>query len=93
MATDHRRAGAERSWLPGKGPLGFGVDFAFERRPNKRTRSRRVWRLLRDGSLPTLFWSIREQAHCIFCISTLRGTLHKDPQAVYGETYLGPKGD
>ena len=100
MATDHLDARVtERSWLPGKGQLGFGVDFAVRNAQPKTADENRgaVGEFFWDGAWTTLFWvDPANKLTAVYFVQSdpFDGTLHKDiRKAVYGETYLGPKGD
>src|SRR5690606_33121156 len=59
MATDMLPAGVtDRSWLPGKGQVGFGIDFAVRHSPpaNAEEASGAVGEFFWDGYANTLFW-------------------------------------
>jgi len=59
MSTDMLPAGiTDRSWLPGKGQVGFGVDFAVRHSPpaNAEEASGAVGEFFWDGFANTLFW-------------------------------------
>jgi CubicO group peptidase (beta-lactamase class C family) len=59
MATDAMPAQVtDTSWLPGKGQVGFGIDFAVRIRPpaDAREASGAVGEFFWDGALDTLFW-------------------------------------
>ena len=59
MATDAMPQGVtDVSWLPTKGSVGFGIDFAVRIRPpaNAREASGAVGEFFWDGAADTLFW-------------------------------------
>lgn len=59
MASDLLPPGlADRSWLPGKGQVGFGVDVAVRLRPpaSREEASGEVGEFFWDGGVNTLFW-------------------------------------
>jgi CubicO group peptidase (beta-lactamase class C family) len=59
MATSHLSDSVtERSWLPGKGQVGFGIDFAVRVRPpaSAEENSGAVGEFFWDGAASTLFW-------------------------------------
>ena len=59
MATDMLPAEvSDRSWLPGKGQVGFGIDFAVRHSPpaNREEASGAVGEFFWDGYANTLFW-------------------------------------
>lgn len=100
MATDQLDPRVkERQWLPGKGNGGFGFNFFVRNgRPltaeeNRGALGEFYW----DGALSTFFIvdPVNDLA-AVFLVQTapFDGTLHRDfRRAVYGENYLGPKGD
>lgn len=100
MATNHLDPKVtERSWLPGKGNVGFGFDFSVRvGRPltaeeNRGATGEFFW----DGAASTLFWvDPANRLTAILFVQTkpFDGTLHRDfRRAVYGDDYLGPAGD
>ncbi|HEY8574012.1 serine hydrolase domain-containing protein [Phenylobacterium sp.] len=100
MATDHLDPSIkERFFLPSKGSVGFGFDFAVRTgQPNDPKENRgAVGEFFWDGAATTLFWvdPANRLAAVYFVQRTpFDGTLHHDiRQAVYGASYLGPKGD
>lgn len=100
MATDHLDPRVtERSWLPGKGQLGFGVDLAVRTAQPKTAEENRgsVGEFFWDGAWTTLFWvDPANKLTVVYFVQTepFDGTLHRDiRRAVYGDAYLGPKGD
>lgn len=100
MATDQLDpAIKERAWLPGKGAVGFGFDFAVRKSPpqthqeNRGAAGEYFW----DGMASTLFWvDPANKLTAVFFVQTIPydGTLHRDFRgAVYGPDYKGPVGD
>jgi len=88
-----------RAWLPGKGSLGFGFDFAVrDRQPATADEPRgAVGEFFWDGAPSMLFWiDPANDMVVIFATQKLPfdGTLHRDIRAaVYGPDYRGPAGD
>ncbi len=89
----------ERQFLPGKGSVGFGLDFAVRRlQPQKPEENRgAVGEFFWDGAASTLFWvdPVNHLA-AVFFVQTMPfdGTMHRDIRAaIYGADYLGPRGD
>lgn len=100
MATDQLDpVVTERGFLPGKGALGFGFDFAVRNlSPQSPQESRgAVGEFFWDGMFSTLFWvdPANDMAVVFFTQKVpFDGTLHHDIRAaVYGAGYLGPAGD
>lgn len=100
MATDQLDpAITKRSWLPDKGSLGFGFDFAVRKSPPRNAAENRgaVGEFFWDGWPSMLFWvDPANDMVVIFATQKLPfdGTLHRDIRAaVYGPDYLGPNGD
>jgi len=100
MTTDQLDPGVtNRSFLPSKGSVGFGFDFAVRTAPPKDAAENRgaVGEFFWDGLESTLFWvDPANQLAAVFFVQTVPfdGTLHRDfRQAVYGPDYLGPAGD
>ncbi len=100
MSTDQLDPRAtERQFLPGKGNVGFGLDFAVRVGQPKDAAENRgaVGEFFWDGAETTLFWvDPANDLVAVFFVQTLPfdGTLHHDiRQAVYGADYLGPAGD
>lgn len=100
MATDHLDARVtQRGFLPGKGSVGFGFDFAVRHsQPQKAEESRgAVGEFFWDGAASTLFWvDPANRLAAVFFVQTMPfdGTLHRDIRAaIYGAGYLGPRGD
>jgi CubicO group peptidase (beta-lactamase class C family) len=59
MATNHLSESiTERSWLPSKGQVGFGIDFAVRLRPPADAKENNgvVGEFFWDGAASTLFW-------------------------------------
>jgi CubicO group peptidase (beta-lactamase class C family) len=100
MSTDHLDAKiTERNFLPGKGSVGFGFDFAVRvSQPQKPQENRgAVGEFFWDGAASTLFW-VDPANHLAAVFFTQKmpfdGTLHHDiRQAIYGADYLGPPGN
>jgi CubicO group peptidase (beta-lactamase class C family) len=100
MSVDHLDARVtQRQFLPTKGSVGFGLDFAVRHsQPQKPEESRgAVGEFFWDGAASTLFWvDPANRLAAVFFVQTMPfdGTLHRDIRAaVYGPDYLGPKGD
>lgn len=100
MATDQLdpRVTA-RQWLPGKGSVGFGLDFAVRVSQPKDAKENRgaVGEFFWDGAASTFFWvdPANDLAAVFFVqVFPFDVTLHHDfREAVYGADYLGPVGD
>jgi CubicO group peptidase (beta-lactamase class C family) len=89
----------ERDFLPSKGSVGFGLDFAVRvSQPQRPEESRgAVGEFFWDGAASTLFW-VDPANHMAAVFFTQKmpfdGTLHRDIRAaIYGPDYLGPRGD
>lgn len=100
MATDHLDARiTDRQFLPSKGSVGFGFDFAVRKLKPQTPQENRgaVGEFFWDGAASTLFWvDPANSLAAVFFVQTMPfdGTLHRDFRAaVYGPNYLGPKGD
>jgi len=100
MATDQLDpAIEERAWLPGKGAVGFGFDFAVRKSPPQTAEENRgaTGEYFWDGMASTLFWvDPANRLTAVFFVQTIPydGTLHRDFRAaVYGPNYKGPAGD
>ncbi|KQZ69618.1 serine hydrolase [Sphingopyxis sp. Root214] len=100
MATDQLDpAIKERAWLPGKGAVGFGFDFAVRKSPPQTRQENRgaTGEYFWDGMASTLFWvDPANRLTAVFFVQTIPydGTLHRDFRAaVYGLDYKGPAGD
>jgi len=100
MSTNHLDARVtELQWLPDKGNGGFGFDFAVRTGQPKTAEENRgaVGEFFWDGAWTTLFWvdPANNLAAVYFVQSDpFNRSLHRDiRRAVYGDNYLGPKGD
>ena len=100
MATDHLDPRVtETRWLPSKGSVGFGLDFAVRKSQPKTAEENRgaVGEFFWDGRETTLFWvDPVNRLTAVFFVQTypFDASLHRDFRAaVYGADYLGPKGD
>jgi CubicO group peptidase (beta-lactamase class C family) len=100
MATDHLDPRiTERGFLPGKGSVGFGFDFAVRVAQPKNAQENRgaVGEFFWDGAATTLFWvDPVNRLTAVFFTQKMPfdGTLHHDIRAaVYGSDYMGPQGD
>jgi CubicO group peptidase (beta-lactamase class C family) len=89
----------QRIWLPSKGSVGFGIDFAVRVSQPKDAKENRgaVGEFFWDGADSTLFWvDPANDLAAVFFTQKIPfdGTLHHDiREAVYGPGYLGPPGD
>ena len=100
MSTDQLDARVtDRNFLPSKGSVGFGLDFAVRvSQPQKPQENRgAVGEFFWDGAASTLFW-VDPANHLAAVFFTQKmpfdGTLHRDiRKAVYGADYLGPPGN
>lgn len=87
-----------RFFLPDKGSVGFGLDFAVRTaRPRNAAENRgTIGEFFWDGAETTLFWvdPINDMAAVFFVqVVPFDGTLHHDIRAaVYGNDYIGPVG-
>jgi len=100
MATDQLDPRiTDRGFLPGKGSVGFGMDFAVRvSQPQKPAESRgAVGEFFWDGAASTLFWvDPANRMAAVFFTQKMPfdGTLHRDIRAaIYGPEFLGPRGD
>jgi len=100
MATDQLDPRiTDRGFLPGKGSVGFGVDFAVRVSQPKGPQESRgaVGEFFWDGAASTLFWvDPANRLAAVFFTQKMPfdGTLHRDIRAaIYGPAYLGPRGD
>ena len=100
MATDQLDPRiTDRGFLPGKGSVGFGMDFAVRvSQPRKPEENRgAVGEFFWDGAASTLFWvDPANRMAAVFFTQKMPfdGTLHRDIRAaIYGPAYLGPLGD
>ena len=96
MATDQLDPRiTERFFLPGKGSVGFGLDFAVRVSPPKNAAENRgtVGEFFWDGAASTLFWiDPTNDLAAVFFVQTMPfdGTMHHDFRAaVYGADYAG----
>jgi CubicO group peptidase (beta-lactamase class C family) len=100
MSTDQLDARVtDRNFLPSKGSVGFGMDFAVRVSAPKTPQENRgaVGEFFWDGAASTLFW-VDPANHLAAVFFTQKmpfdGTLHRDiRKAVYGADYLGPLGN
>ena len=89
----------ERNFLPSKGSVGFGLDFAVRVSQPRNAEENRgaVGEFFWDGAASTLFWvDPFNQLAAVFFTQKMAfdGTLHRDLRAaIYGADYLGPGGD
>ena len=100
MATDQLDPQVkDRQWLPGKGSVGFGFDFAVRKSAPQTAAENRgaTGEFFWDGAASTLFWvdpANNLTAVYFAQVMPFDGTLHHDiREAVYGPDYLGPPGD
>ncbi len=90
MATNHLPAVEDSLWLPGKGRVGFGIDFAVrtEAPKSKKEMNGVIGEFFWDGAASTLFWvdPKNELTAVLFVqIFPFNGTVHKKfRDAVYG---------
>jgi CubicO group peptidase (beta-lactamase class C family) len=100
MATDQLDPRiTDRGFLPSKGSVGFGMDFAVRvSQPQKPGENRgALGEFFWDGAASTLFW-VDPANHMAAVFFTQKmpfdATLHRDIRAaIYGPDYLGPRGD
>ncbi|GAB5409072.1 MAG: serine hydrolase domain-containing protein [Balneolaceae bacterium] len=92
MATNHLSEDVtDRLWLPSKGQVGFGIDFAVRLAPpvDENENQGIVGEFFWDGAASTLFWvdPVNELTAVLFVqIFPYDGSLHKDfRDAVYGK--------
>src|SRR3546814_4487453 len=94
MATDQLDpAIEERAWLPGKGAVGFGFDFAVRKSPPQTAEENRgaTGEYFWDGMASTLFWvDPANRLTAVFFVQTIPydGTLHRDFRADRKSTRL-----
>lgn len=100
MATDQLDPRVtDRQWLPGKGQVGFGMDFAVRKAPPASAEENRgaVGEFFWDGAATTLFWvDPANDLAVVYFVQTMPFdmSLHRDIRAaVYGPGYRGPAGD
>jgi CubicO group peptidase (beta-lactamase class C family) len=96
MATNHLADSVtERMWLPTKGQVGFGIDFAVRLRPpvEEKENNGVVGEFFWDGAASTLFWvdPVNELTAVLFVQKfPFDNALHKDfRDAVYGKMKAG----
>jgi CubicO group peptidase (beta-lactamase class C family) len=92
MATNHLADSVtERMWLPSKGQVGFGIDFAVRMRPPADVKENNgvVGEFFWDGAASTLFWvdPVNELTAVLFVqVFPFSNQLHKSfRDAVYGK--------
>lgn len=92
MATNHLSDSVtERMWLPSKGQVGFGIDFAVRLRPpvSKEENNGAVGEFFWDGAASTLFWvDPKNELTAVFFVQVVpfHGELHKKIRdAIYGK--------
>jgi len=84
----------QRMWLPSKGQVGFGIDFAVRTRPpvSKEENNGVVGEFFWDGAASTLFWvdPVNDLTAVLFVqVMPFYGKLHKGfRDAVYGQVKL-----
>jgi CubicO group peptidase (beta-lactamase class C family) len=95
MATNHLSDTiSQRMWLPSKGQVGFGIDFAVRTRPPATVEENhgKVGEFFWDGAASTLFWvdPVNELTAVLFVQKfPFDGSLHKKfRDAVYGPIVL-----
>ena len=95
MATSHLSDTiSQRMWLPSKGQVGFGIDFAVRTKPPQSVEENNgvVGEFFWDGAASTLFWvdPVNELTAVLFVqIFPFDGSLHKKfRDAVYGPVVL-----
>ncbi|RKQ43109.1 CubicO group peptidase (beta-lactamase class C family) [Roseivirga pacifica] len=98
MATNHLDENIEeRSWLPSKGQVGFGIDFAVRLREPQSAEENNgvVGEFFWDGAATTLFWvdPVNKLTAVFFVqVFPFDGTLHKGfRDAVYGPVKVASK--
>jgi CubicO group peptidase (beta-lactamase class C family) len=100
MATDQLDARiTDRNFLPSKGSVGFGLDFAVRVSQSQKPEENRgaVGEFFWDGAASRLFWvDPANQVAAVFFTQKMPfdGTLHREIRAaIYAPEYLGPRGD
>lgn len=95
MATNHLADSVtDRSWLPSKGSVGFGIDFAVRHSPPQSADENhgKVGEFFWDGAASTLFWVDPEnELTAVFFVQIIpfEGRLHKKfRDAVYGKAQI-----
>ncbi|WP_421873483.1 serine hydrolase domain-containing protein [Marinoscillum sp.] len=95
MATNHLPAVEDSLWLPSKGQVGFGIDFAVRTEAPKSADENNgvVGEFFWDGAASTLFWvdPVNELTAVLFVqVFPYQGQVHKQfRDAVYGPIVLG----
>lgn len=90
MATDHLPDVEDSSWLPGKGQVGFGIDFAVRHSPPQSAEEMNgvVGEFFWDGAASTLFWvDPKNELTAVLFVQVMpfQGEVHKRfRDAVYG---------
>ncbi|MEQ8473585.1 MAG: serine hydrolase domain-containing protein [Marinoscillum sp.] len=90
MATNHLPEVEDSLWLPSKGQVGFGIDFAVRVAPPKSTSENmgEVGEFFWDGAASTLFWvDPKNELTAVLFVQTFpfQGEVHKQfRDAVYG---------
>lgn len=90
MATNHLPAVEDSSWLPSKGRVGFGIDFAVRTEPPQSPEEMNgvVGEFFWDGAASTLFWvDPRNELTAVLFVQVMpfQGQVHKRfRDAVYG---------
>jgi CubicO group peptidase (beta-lactamase class C family) len=92
MATNHLSDSVtERMWLPSKGQVGFGIDFAVRLRPPASSEENHgvVGEFFWDGAASTLFWvDPKNELTAVFFVQVIPfyGQFHKKfRDAIYGK--------
>lgn len=98
MRTNHLSDSVtQRMWLPSKGQVGFGIDFAVRLRPpaSEKENNGVVGEFFWDGAASTLFWvdPVNELTAVLFVQSLpFNNPLHKNfRDAVYGKVKVAEK--
>ncbi len=90
MATNHLPAVEDSSWLPSKGRVGFGIDFAVRTAPPMTSQEMNgaVGEFFWDGAASTLFWvDPKNELTAVLFVQVMpfQGKVHKGfRDAVYG---------
>ncbi|MDX2249843.1 MAG: serine hydrolase domain-containing protein [Bacteroidia bacterium] len=100
MATNHLDDSiSQRMWLPSKGQVGFGIDFAVRMRPPASVEENNgvVGEFFWDGAASTLFWvdPVNDLTAVLFVqIFPFSGEVHKKfRDAVYGPVVVESSGE
>jgi len=98
MATNHLADSVtKRMWLPSKGQVGFGIDFAVRLRPpvDVKENNGEVGEFFWDGAASTLFWvdPVNQLTAVLFVqVFPFSNQLHKNfRDAVYGKVVIPEK--